>query len=141
MGTEVLTLSLRLAPLFAHTWPVAGAVLSLFGLVFLSDAGPVLSMATVLVAYVVGFAIAARLTRGLRSRSRSLTVASEYVGGELREFGDVHLLRVSTCLLMDLEARRKAGLVGPVAYEAEWAQVYDALPAEIAPTLRAASRR
>ena len=126
---------------FAHTWPVGGAVLSLFGLVFLSDTGPVLSMATVLVAYVVGFVIAARLTRDLRSRSRSLTVASEYVGGELREFGNVHLLRVSTCLLMDLEARRRAGLVGPVAYEAEWAQVYDALPAETAPTLRAASRR
>lgn len=131
-----ITRAERRALHFGHTWPVAGGILCLFGLVFLSSEGPVLGLATVLSAYVAGFVVAARLTRDLRSRSRSLTVASECVGGELREFGDVHLLRASATRLMDLEARRRAGLVDPIAYEAEWTDVYLTLPAETVPALQ-----
>ena len=121
---------------FAHTWPIAGGILCLFGLVALSSAGPVVSLTAVLVAYAGGFVIAARLTHDLRERCRVLTVASEYVGGELREFGDVNLLRACVRRLTDLENRRRSGLVTAVAYEAEWAAVYDALPTETAPALQ-----
>ncbi|WP_158861807.1 DUF6611 family protein [Leifsonia sp. AG29] len=120
----------------AHIWPVAGGILCLFGLVALSGAGPVLSLAAVLAAYGAGFAVTARLTRDLRGRSRVLTVASEYVGGEVREFGDVHLLRTSVGRLTELENRRRSGDVTAVTYEAEWAAVYDALPAKTAPALQ-----
>jgi hypothetical protein len=119
-----------------HAWPVGGAILCLFALVFLSGWGPVLSVATVLTAYVAGFLVTARLTRALRERSRVVTVASEYVGGEVREYGNVHLLRIAASRLHDLEARRRSGLVDPVTYEAEWAEIYDALPNEAAPALQ-----
>ncbi|MCI0157106.1 hypothetical protein KNO15_10415 [Leifsonia shinshuensis] len=119
-----------------HAWPVGGGILCLFALVLLSGEGPVLSLATVLTAYVAGFLVTARLTRELRERCRVVTVASEYVGGEVREFGNVHLLRVAVSRLQDLDARRRSGLVDPVTYEAEWAEVYDALPNEGAPALQ-----
>jgi hypothetical protein len=114
----------------SHTWPVGGAIACLFALVFLSDEGPGLSTVTALSVYVAGFLVLGRLTRDLRAHSRTVTVASEYIGGELREFGNVHLLRAAATRLMDLEVRRRTGLVDPVRYEAEWAEVYDTLPAE-----------
>ena len=113
-----------------HLWPVGGSIACLFVLVLLSDAGPVLSLATALAAYAGGFLVLGRLTRELRARSRTVTVASEYIRGELREFGEVPLLRTAATRLMDLEARRRRGLVDPVTYEAEWADVYDGLPVE-----------
>ncbi|WP_348788946.1 DUF6611 family protein [Leifsonia sp. NPDC080035] len=112
----------------SHSWPVAGAILSLFTLVLLGDAGPVLGLATVMTGYIGGFLVTARLTRALRERCRVVTVASEYVGGGIREFGDVHLLRAAAACLAELEARRRAGRVDPATYEAEWAEVYDMLP-------------
>jgi hypothetical protein len=97
-------------------------------MVALSDAGPVLSVAAALTLYLTGFAVLARLTRALRSRSRVVTVASEYVRGELHEFGDVRLLRTAASRLMELDARRRAGLVDPVSYESAWIDVYETLP-------------
>lgn len=114
----------------SHTWPVGGGILCLFALVLLSDEGPALSLATVLTGYVAGFLVIARLTRELREQCRVVTVASEYVGGEIREYGDVHLLQLAASRLTDLEVRRRSGLIDPVGYEAEWAEVYDALPDE-----------
>ncbi|WP_043709813.1 DUF6611 family protein [Leifsonia aquatica] len=114
----------------SHTWPVGGGIVCLFSLVFLSDKGPVLSLVTVLSVYVAGFLVLRRLTRDLRAQSRTVTVASEYIGGELREFGNVHLFRAAATRLMDLETRRRTGLLDPVRYEAEWTDVYDSLPAE-----------
>ena len=112
-----------------HMWPVGGALLALVGLVLLSDTGPVLSLATVLTAYAAGFAVIARLTRLLRSRCRVVTVATEHVGADIRETGDVQLLRTAAGRLLDLESRRRRGLVDLVTYEAEWMDVYFGLPA------------
>ncbi|NUU06154.1 DUF6611 family protein [Leifsonia sp. C5G2] len=111
-----------------HGWPVAGAIAGLVLMVALSDAGPVLSLAAALTVYLSGFVVLARLTRELRSRSRVVTVASEYVRGELHEFGDVRLLRAAASRLIELDARRRAGLVDPVAYESAWIDVYETLP-------------
>lgn len=111
-----------------HSWPVAGAIASVTLMVALSDAGPVLSVAAALTLYLTGFAVLARLTRALRSRSRVVTVASEYVRGELHEFGDVRLLRTAASRLMELDTRRRAGLVDPVSYESAWIDVYETLP-------------
>jgi len=112
-----------------HAWPVGGALLALVGLILLSDVGPVLSLTIVLTAYVAGFAVIGRLTRVLRARCRVVTVATEHVGSDIRESGDVELLRAAAGRLLDLESRRRRGLVDPVAYEAEWTDVYSALPA------------
>lgn len=112
----------------SRTWPVGGGILCLAALVFLSDEGPWLSLTIALTAYAAGFLITARLTRELRERCRIVTAASEYVGGEVREFGNVHVLRAAASRLRELEARRREGLVDPVAYEAEWTEVYNLLP-------------
>lgn len=111
-----------------HGWPVAGAIAGLVLMVGLSDAGPVLSFAAALTVYLSGFVVLARLTRELRARSRVVTVASEYVRGELHEFGDVRLLRTAASRLIELDARRRAGLIDPVAYESAWIDVYETLP-------------
>ncbi len=118
-----------------HMWPVAGGILCLFALVLLSGEGPALSLATVLGAYVGGFLVTARLTHELRERCRVVTVASEYAGGEVRESGNVHVLREAASRLMDLEARRRSGLVDPVTYEAEWNEIYNTVPHEPAHAL------
>ncbi len=110
-----------------HAWPVGGALLALVGLVLLSDLGPLLSLAAVLGVYGSGFVVIARLTLGLRGRCRVLTVATEHVGSDVREHGDVALLRAAAARLMELESARASGLVGPVGYEAEWGAVYDSL--------------
>lgn len=117
-----------------HGWPVAGAIAGAALVVALSSAGPVLSFAVALTAYLAGFAVLARLTRELRSRSRVVTVASEYVRGELREYGEVRVLRSAASRLMELEAARRSGLVDPVAYEAAWIDVYETLPGGAAVT-------
>ena len=112
----------------AHVWPVGGGVLCLFALVFLGSEDPAVSLAIALALYAGGFVIASRVARDLRSRSRTLTVTSEYVHGELHEHGEVALLRVSAERLMTLEAKRRRGEVDPVSYEAEWSDVFTALP-------------
>lgn len=112
-----------------HAWPIVGAVGCLFALIPLSDAGPVLALATALAVYLAGFLVLAALSHDLRVRCHVVTAASEYVGGSLREFGDVQLLLTAGRRLVDLETQRRAGRIDPVAYEAEWAAVYDTLPA------------
>ncbi|MFF1632804.1 DUF6611 family protein [Leifsonia sp. NPDC058248] len=114
---------------FAHTWPIAGAIAGLLVIVMMAGSwSPVPGLAAVLVLYLGGFWVGARLTHNLRSRIRTITVATMYVGGDLKEFGNAYLLRATTARLDDLEARRRAGLIDPVDYEAEWGDVYDSLP-------------
>lgn len=116
---------------FAHSWPIAGAVAGLLVIVGLAGKeSPIVGLAAVLLLYLGGFWIGARLTHALRTRTRTLTVASMYVGGEWKEFGNAHLLRAATARLDDLDARRRAGQIDAVGYEAEWADVYDSLPSE-----------
>ena len=117
-----------------HAWPVAGAILSLFGLVALSDAGPVLSIGLVLTAYVAVWVALSRATAELRSRCRVVTVATEYVGGELHVFGDADLLRSAVSRLRALELDRRSGHVHPVEYELAWGEVYQELPSTSALT-------
>lgn len=112
-----------------RSWPSGGAALCLVVLVFLGDQGPVVSVAAAATMYLAGLVVTARLTRDLRARCRRIAVASELVACEVREFGDVPLLRAAATRLLELEARRRSGLVDPVRYEAEWSEVYDALPA------------
>jgi hypothetical protein len=114
---------------FAHTWPVGGAILCLVLLVTVGSAWPpVFSVAAFTVLYVAGFWFGARLTRQLRDRIRSLAVVSVYVHGELEEYGDGSLLREATAAFEELDARRRAGELEPVRYEAEWAKIYETLP-------------
>lgn len=114
----------------SHAWPVVGAIACLVALVSLSDAGPALSLVAALSGYAAGFLVLARLTRDLRAESRTVTVVSEHIGDEYREFGDARLLRAAASRLLGLEAQRRRGLVDPVRYEAEWTEVYHSLPAE-----------
>ena len=61
----------------------------------------------------------------------AVTPGGAYLGtvrGDLHEFGDVRLLRTAASRLMELDARRRAGLVDPVAYESAWIDVYETLP-------------
>ncbi|WP_420811027.1 DUF6611 family protein [Diaminobutyricibacter tongyongensis] len=71
---------------------------------------------------------APRLTRPLRSRIRSLSVVRMYIRGELEVDGNASLLRETAAAFASLDARRRAGDVDPVRYEAEWARIYETLP-------------
>ncbi|WP_223692716.1 DUF6611 family protein [Leifsonia poae] len=119
----------RRALRFAHSWPIAGALTALVAMVLLAGAWPpVLGLCVLLLLYLAGFWVGARLTRLLRGRVKSIIVSTVSVGGELKVYGDGDLLRSTMERLDALEKRRLAGRVDPVAYEAEWAEVYDALP-------------
>jgi hypothetical protein len=114
---------------FAHSWPIAGAILALVVMVALGSAWPpALVVVGVAALYLAGFWVGARLTRTLRMRIRSLSVVSVYVGGGLEEYGDASLLRETADRLRDIDARRRAGRLDPVSYEAEWSDIYAALP-------------
>lgn len=122
---------------FAHTWPIGGAIIGLMLTVALSgELPPGADLAAGFLAYAAGFWLAARLTRSLRRRVRTLTVASDYLYGEPREYGDARLLHAVTARLDDLEERRRASQVNPVQYEAEWGDIYDAIPSSTADHIR-----
>ncbi len=119
---------------FAHSWPIAGSAGTLVVVAVLAALPPVADalppvgdLAVVLLLYLAGFLLGARLTRRLRRRVRTLTGAVVYAGGEKREYGDVALLRASARRLAALEGLRREGLIGPVEYEAVWAEVYEAV--------------
>ena len=114
---------------FMHGWPVGGAILGLVLMVTLGSAWPpALVVVAVSVMYVAGFWFGARLTRPLRHRIRSLSVVSVYVGGDLEEYGNASLLRETISRLEELDARRRAGGLDPVQYEAGWAEIYGMIP-------------
>ena len=114
---------------FAHTWPIGGAILGLVLMATVGSAWPPMLVSVAIVAlYLAGFWLGARLTRPLRNRIRSLSVVSVYVRGEFEEYGDAALLREATASFEQLDARRRAGELDPVLYEAEWARIYDTLP-------------
>ncbi len=114
---------------FSHGWPVGGALLALILMVTVGSAWPPLLAAGAVVAlYAAGFWLGARLTRPVRCRIRSLAVVSVYVHGELEEYGDAALLRATIGRLEALDARRRAGDLDPVHYEAEWAAIYGMIP-------------
>src|SRR3979490_2744289 len=69
---------------FAHGWPLGGAILGLILMVTLGSAWPpALVIVAIVAMYLAGFWVGVRLTRPIRSRIRSLSVVSVYVGGEL----------------------------------------------------------
>ncbi|NEN04605.1 hypothetical protein G3T36_01840 [Diaminobutyricibacter tongyongensis] len=51
-----------------------------------------------------------------------------YIRGELEVDGNASLLRETAAAFASLDARRRAGDVDPVRYEAEWARIYETLP-------------
>jgi hypothetical protein len=91
---------------------------------------PVVATIAIVVIYLLGFWVGARLTRDLRRRSRTITASTVFVAGELTEFGDVELLKETRARLGDLELRRVHGDIDPIHYEAEWADVYSSIPSE-----------
>lgn len=114
---------------FAHTWPIAGAIIWLILAVALSRVlPPAAGLTAALLVYAAGFWLAARLTRRVRPRVRTLAVASIHSFGEPRVDGDARLLRAVTARLDDLEERRRSGQLNPVQYEAEWWEIYEAIP-------------
>ena len=114
---------------FERNWPIAGAILGLLSIVMLSGVWPpVLVIAAATVLYAAGFPLGAWLTRRLRHRIRSLSVVSMYIHGELEEYGNASLLRETAAAFAALDARRRAGDIDPVRYEAEWARIYETLP-------------
>ena len=94
---------------------------------------PALVVVALVAMYLAGFWLGGRLTRHLRTRIRSLSVVSVYVGGEVEQYGDAALLREATDRLDALDARRRAGGLDPARYEAEWAEIYETLPSPKAP--------
>jgi hypothetical protein len=120
----------RRAMEFAHAWPVTGAIAGFIAIVALSGAVPVVATIAIVVIYLLGFWVGARLTRDLRRRSRTITASTVFIAGELTEFGDVELLKETRARLGDLELRRVHGDIDPIQYEAEWADVYSSIPSE-----------
>ncbi|NEN04769.1 hypothetical protein G3T36_02695 [Diaminobutyricibacter tongyongensis] len=114
---------------FARNWPIAGAVIALLLMIMLGGVWQpeVVALGAVLL-YLAGFLLGARLTHGLRNRVRSLSVISMYVHGVLEVDGNASLLRETSAAFASLDARRRAGEVSPVQYEAEWARIYETLP-------------
>ena len=115
---------------FAHAWPITGALAGFIAIVALSGAAPIVATTAIVVIYLLGFWIGARLTRELRRRSRTLTASTVFIAGELTEFGDVQLLKDTRARLGDLEMRRVSGDIDPIHYETEWADVYSSIPSE-----------
>ncbi|MFF1879438.1 DUF6611 family protein [Leifsonia sp. NPDC058230] len=120
----------RRALTFAHAWPILGAVLAVLLLAPLGSAWPApLVLVTMLVVYVAGFWVGARITRPIRGRLRSLTTATVYLSGEVQEFGNLRLLRETLAEFDRIDALRRRGELTPVQYEAEWSAIFDTLPA------------
>ncbi len=115
---------------FARTWPIAGAVIGSAGIIALWSNWQFFAVATVLVVYIGVLRAAARLTRALRSRTRTLCGDELLVAGVMTEYGDLRRIQSTLALLRDLEDRRRSGRVDPVRYEAEWAAIYDSLGAD-----------
>lgn len=113
---------------FAHAWPIAGAVAGFVAMVALSGYWPTVSIIVILAAYLGGFWVGARLTHDLRRRSRTITASTVFISGEMKEFGDVRLLKETRTRLANLEILRLRGRIDPIAYEAEWARIYYSLP-------------
>ena len=116
---------------FAHSWPVAGALLALAVTVMLSALSPIVVVAAVAAMYLAGFGFGAWLTRSVGKRIRSVSVVSMYIGGGLEEHGDADLLRAARARLESMDERRRSGELDPVRYEAEWAAVYEKLPGAV----------
>ncbi len=120
----------RRALRFAQTWPIAAALIGSAGIIVLWSNGPLLPVATVLVAYVGGLWTASRMTRTVRSRIRRMRGDEVFLAGVMTEYGDLQRLRATLALLTDLEDRRRGGRIDQVRYEAEWASIYDSLQAD-----------
>lgn len=135
------TQSERRALHFAHTWPIAGAITAVTVLAVLSTGlPPAVGLIAALLVYAAGFWVGARLTRRVKGRVRTVTVASVHSFDEPQEFGDGRLLHAVTTRLDDLESRRRSGDVTEVQYEAEWWVIYELIPGSTADLIQGRRR-
>ncbi|PZE86462.1 DUF6611 family protein [Curtobacterium sp. MCBD17_032] len=112
----------------AHAWPLVGVVLA--GVVTVSwTSAPSVGAVVGTAVYVLGFLVLRRCTRRLRPLVRTLTVTTFHGSGRPEVHGDARLMAVALDALSSAEEALRAGRIDPVAFEATWSEVWDALPA------------
>jgi hypothetical protein len=125
---------------FAHLWPVAGSILCLVVMIMLSDVlTPIWSLIVAVSVYIAGFLLGSHLTRPLKGRIRTLNVSTVYLADSLTKLGDCALMNTVRARFDALDAFDGSGSLSPVAYEAEWARIYDLLPPQVRVETRARS--
>ena len=125
-----LTTFERRALHFAHVWPIAGSIICLVSMIMLSDVlTPVWSLVAAIAVYLAGFLLGMWLTHPLKSRIRTLTVSTVYLGDKLNSIGDTALMGTIRARFTALDTFNATGALTPVEYEAEWASIYELMPA------------
>jgi hypothetical protein len=112
----------------AHAWPLVGLVLTAVVTVMWT-AAPSVGTVVGLAAYALGFLVLRRCTRRLRPLVRALTVTTFHGSGRPEVHGDARLMAVALDALSSAEDALRAGRIDPVAFEATWVTVWNALPA------------
>ncbi len=117
-----------------HEWPIVGVIV---GMMLMVALGPTVPAGVELGAggalYAAGFAAGAVLIRPFAERMRRLAAVVTLAAGDWRAAGDVELIEATLERFAALDDRRRAGLVSPARYEAEWGAIYDSLPAPLSP--------
>ena len=110
---------------FHHNWPVVGALAMILGTVLLGGFLPPATAAVFSAAgYVLVGAVSSRVTRRVRSASRSIEVIATSFRDGWSITGDLPLFEALCADLRVLSADGESGELSPVEFEARWAEAF-----------------
>jgi hypothetical protein len=119
------TPSQRQALSFHHNWPVGGAIAMIVATVVLGQLWTPATAAVLSAAGYVAVGVASsRLTRVVRSASRTVEFSAQSIGDSWSIAGDIELFDELRADLIALSAKAEQGELTPVELEARWAEAF-----------------
>jgi hypothetical protein len=112
---------------FYRAWAGWGALAALLAEIVFADLRSPRALVAIAVVYLAGAVAGNVRSRRLRAELRQVSVIVTCLAGDTRTIGEPQLLRRSLTRLEELDEASHAGRLGPVQFEAGWAEVYNSL--------------